>query len=109
MNEKELSEFIAQNSDRIKEAAIAACIDKIKENVRYGLPDDVQKVVNTFMKEEVAPAVAKALQDQKGVIIQAAIKGAAGIGEALSKQMLENAVKNITGYNGKKIITDLMG
>ena len=107
MTEEELGEFIKLNSDRIKEAAIEACIAKIKDNVRYGLPDSVQAVVNDFMKDEVAPAVAIALKDQKAGIIKSATAGAAKIGDELSKVMVENAIKNLTGYRGGDIIKTL--
>lgn len=108
MNEKELASFIEENSDRIKEAAVEACIEKVKDSIKWGLPASVQDVVATFMKEEVAPAVKEALVDEKGAIIAAAVKGASEIGDALSKTMVENAVSNLTGYRGGDIIKKLM-
>lgn len=108
MNEKELADFIEQNSTRIKEAAVEACIEKVKENIRWGLPSSVQDVVAEFMKDEVAPAVKEALAHEKGAIIKAAVKGAAAIGDELSKTMVEKAVANLTGYRGGEIIKDLM-
>ncbi|MDC0657076.1 hypothetical protein N6L27_03605 [Leisingera sp. SS27] len=108
MTEEELSKFLTDNSARIKEAAVEACIEKVRDNIRFGLPSSVQDVVSAFMKDEVAPAVAKALAGEKGAIIAAAVSGAAKIGDELSKTMVENAVKNMTGYRGSEIIKDLM-
>lgn len=108
MTEEDMKAYLAEHSERIKEAAVTAIISRITESIRYGLPDTVQKVVNDFMKDEVAPAVALALQSEKNGIIAAASKGAAEIGDALAKVMVENAVKNMTGYRGGEILKKLL-
>lgn len=107
MTEDEMKDFLAEHSDRIKEAAVEAVIARVKESVRYGLPKDVQDVVDAFMKEEIAPAVSTALKSEKDGIVAAAGKAAAEIGNALAKVMVENAVKTMTGYGGGEIIKSL--
>ena len=107
MTEDEMKAFLSDNSERIKAAAVDAMIDKIRDNIRYGLPSEVHDVVSKFMKDEIAPAVADALKGEKSAIIASAVKGASEIGDALAKTMVENAVKNMTGYRGGEIIKSL--
>ena len=107
MTEDDLKDFISENSDRIKEAAVQSVIDRIQQDLRYQLPDSVRQVVSDFMTNEVAPAVAEALKGERGAIISAATKAASEIGDALSKKMVSDAVENLTGYRGGEVIKSL--
>ena len=107
MTEEELANFLKENAEAMKKAAIDACIDKIKRDIEWRMPDVVQKAVNEFMADEIAPAVVAALKSEKDGIIAATTKAAAAIGDQLSKQMAKTAVENLTGYRAKTIIADI--
>ena len=107
MTEAELANFLKDNAAAMKQAAIDACVDKIKQDIQWRMPDVVQKAVNEFMANEIAPAVVAALKSEKDGIISATTKAAAEIGDQLSKQMAKTAIENLTGYRAKTIIADI--
>lgn len=104
MTEEELSNFLKDNAETMKRAAIEACIDRVKQDIQWRMPDVVQKAVNDFMADEIAPAVVAALKSEKAGIIAATTKAAAEIGDQLSKQMAKTAIENLSGYRAKDII-----
>lgn len=108
MNEAELAKFLEEHSEAMKKAATEAVLERIKRDLEWNMPPEVQKAVNTFMAEEIAPAVVKALHDQKGEIIKAAIKAASQIGDALAETMVTNATKSLASYSARDIITKLV-
>ena len=108
MTHEEMTIFLQENSERIKAAAVDAMIDKIRENIRWGLPSEVQDVVNKFMVDEIAPEVSKALAGEKGAILASVAKAAAEIGDGIAKAMTENAMKNIIGYRGGELLKKLV-
>ncbi len=107
MTEEELAGFLKDNAEAMKKAAIDACIDKVKKDIQWRMPDVVQKAVNEFMADEIAPAVVAALKSEKDGIIAAVTKSSAEIGDQLSKQMAKAAVENLSGYRAKEIIASL--
>ena len=108
MTHEEMTIFLQENSERIKAAAADAMIDKIREDIRYGLPSEVKVVVNKFMVDEIVPEVRKALAGEKGAILASVSKAAAEIGDSLAKTMTENAMKNIVGYRGGELLKKLV-
>ena len=107
MTEEELKAFMSDNAEAMKRAAIQACIDRVKQDIQYRMPDVVQAAVNEFMKNEIAPAVVEALKSEKDGIIAATTKAAAEIGDKLAKQMAKTAMENLSGYRAKSIIADI--
>ena len=108
MDENDLKKYLDENQDRIKEAAVTAIMEKIKEDLRWGLPDECQVVVNTFMTEEIAPAIKDALANQKGEIVNSVIKAASQISDEIAKKMVEQAAENMSGYKAKSIIASII-
>ena len=109
MDEKEIAEFLSKNSESMKKAAVDAVLDKIKRDLEWNMPAEIQQHVNTFMREEIAPEVVKALQGQKGEIVKAAISAASQIGDKLAETMVENAVKSLASYRSRELISNLVG
>jgi hypothetical protein len=107
MTEEDLANFLKDNAEAMKKAAIEACVDKIKRDIEWRMPDVVQKAVNDFMADEIAPAVVAALKSEKDGIIAATTKAASEIGDQLAKQMAKTAVENLSGYRAKSIIADI--
>ena len=103
MNEKELSEFLVENGDRIAERVREKMIDNIVETYRWNVPDTVDQIVTEFMKEKIAPAVKDHLQSNEGPIIQAAIQATAEITDLLSMKMVEKAKENMDGHSFRNI------
>ena len=109
MDDKQVAEFLAENSKAMKEAAKEAVLARIKRDLEWQIPGGIQAAVNAFMTDEIAPEVVKALHGQKGEIVSAVAKAAKEIGDELAKKMVENAVKQLSGYSAKEILGKLIG
>lgn len=109
MTEPELSEFLDANKEAILAASKTAIIDKITETMKWQMPSIIGDTVNTFLKEEIAPEIAKHLKDQKGPILEAVKKSAAVIGDEVAKQMTLKAAKALDGYGANAIFKSLFG
>lgn len=109
MTEEELTKFLANNREAVLEATRAAVIEKVKDSVKWGLPDSVHQVVLDFFKNEIAPEVGKLLLDQKGVILDAAKQSAVALSDELAKRMMETVTKNLDGYRTEKVFKALLG
>lgn len=104
MTEEELANFLKDNAETMKKAAIDACIERVKQDIQWRMPDVVQKSINEFMATEIAPAVVEALKSEKAGIIAATTKSASEIGDQLAKIMAKTAAENLSGYRAKEII-----
>ena len=109
MDERELLQFLQDNKEDIIRSVKVKAIDAMTEQVRWGLSQAVQEVVNGFVAEEVIPALKAHLQDNKGPIIAAAIRAASEIGDKVSEKLITTAVESMTGYRGGEVIKALMG
>ena len=96
MSPDDLKEFLAENDAEIKAAVKAKMIERLMESHRWQITDEIGVVVKDFVSKEIVPEVKKYLADNKGPILEAAIAGAATIGDALAKAVTERAAKNIT-------------
>lgn len=109
MTEAELNEFLTANRDRIMEASRDAIIEKIKDSMKWSLGDHVHSTVNAFLKDEIAPEVAKLLAEQKDGILKAAKQSAVALANTLAEKMTEQAVKSLDGYRAEEVFKALLG
>ena len=107
MTEDDLLNFMQENKADIIASVKAKAISAMTEQVRWGLSSAVQGVVDEFIKTDVLPAIKQELQDHKGPIIAAAVKGAAEIGEAVAQKIVTTAVERMTGYGGTDVLKAL--
>lgn len=110
MTEDDLRQFLEENRDAIANRLREDAIKRLSESVQWRLPQDVQEVVNEFFKTEVAPVIRQTLLDQKGPIINAAVKAAAEVSDVLAKSIVERALKVISSdYESRDVIKALLG
>jgi len=109
MNENDLRKFLEENSADIQKAVKAKAIEALTEGIRWQIPHECQAVVSEFIKAEIVPEIRKHLEDQKGPMVEAAIKASAEIGDAVAKKMVETAVESMTGYRSSEVLKALMG
>jgi hypothetical protein len=109
MTTDELSKFLEDNRDAVLDATRKAVLEKVTESVRWNLPDTIHQTVASFLKDEIAPEVAKMLQEQKGPILEAAKKSAAALSDELAKRMMETVTTNLDGYRAEKVFKALLG
>ena len=95
MTADDLKEFLADNETASKEAVKAKMIESLLTNHRWEISGEISAVVGEFVKTEIVPEVKKFLQDQKGPILEAAVAGAATIGDTLAKSIVERCAKNL--------------
>lgn len=109
MTEAELTKFLEDNKDAVLAATRAAVIEKIKDSMKWSLPDTVHTTVADFLKTEIAPDVSKMLADQKGVILEAAKKSAVALSDKLAQEMMKVVTESLTGYRAKEVFEALLG
>jgi len=105
-----LTDFMAdpERRARLVAAADRAMEEKIAENFKWALPDVVGDECTKFIKEHIAPEVAKHLLQQRSVILSAAIAAADEIGEKLAKSLVDKAAENLAkSWDLKKIVDGL--
>ena len=107
MTEDQLKKFLADNDESIKAAVKQKMIDKLLEDYRWDIGDQVSKIVNEFIATEIAPTIREHLQSEKGAIMEAAIKATAGISEAVATTMIAKAKENIDSYQFRSIMKAL--
>lgn len=109
MTEQELTDFLEKNKADIFEASRVAIIERIKDSMKWSLGDAVHTVVANFLKDEIAPEVAKMLAAEKDGILLAAKKSASALSNALAEKMMEQAVKSLDGYRAEEVFKALLG
>lgn len=95
MTEEDLKEFLDTNKAEIQQAVKTKMIAGLLEQNRWEISGEIAKVVQEFVAAEIVPEVKKYLADNKGPLIEAAIKGASEIGDALSKAIVEKTAKKL--------------
>ncbi len=92
---------------RLLAASEAALMDKLTAELKWGLPDSLSRICAEFVEKEVAPVVRERLASQKGAIIEASIAAADQIGLKVAEAMVAKATKNLTGYQGDRLMKGL--
>lgn len=95
MDEASLKEFLEANAESIKATVKEAAINKLLEQHRWNISEQISTVVNAFVKDQVIPEVTAALAENKGMIVEAAISAVANIGKDLSEALTLSAAKNV--------------
>lgn len=95
MTEDDLKEFLDANKTEIQRAVKEKMITGLLEQNRWEISGEIAKIVQEFVAAEIVPEVKKYLADNKGPILEAAIAGAAQIGDTLSKAIVERTVKKL--------------
>lgn len=96
MTEDDLKEFLEENKESIKAAVKAKMIESLLADHRWEITGTIGEIVQEFVAAEIAPEVKKYLADHKGSILQAAVVGAADIGNTLAQAMVAHTAKNLT-------------
>lgn len=95
MTEDDLKEFLDENKESIKNAVRAKMIESLLADHRWEISAEISKVVEDFVSTEIVPEVRKYLADNKGPILQAAIAGAAEIGDTLAKAIVTRTAERL--------------
>lgn len=105
-----LIEALNENRERVKNAVADSLIDKIAQQYRYDMPQIIQTEMDTFIKENVVPAISARLTENKDAIVDGATQVALSIASEMAKTIQEQISKNLTqSWNVKKVIDALVG
>lgn len=109
MTEAELKAFLEANKEEIQTAVKAKLIAGLIDNHRWEISAQVTKTVEDFVAAEIVPEVKKYLTEQKGPILQAALTGAAEIGDVLAKAIVTRTAKRLSpdGYEFRAVMKAL--
>jgi ABC-type phosphate/phosphonate transport system substrate-binding protein len=100
MTEEDLKKFLDANKAEIQLQVKQRLIDGLLANHSWTMREQIGDVVAAFMRDEIMPEVKAYLVSEKSSILEAAVKGAAEIGDMLSKQLVAQAAKNLDGKSG---------
>lgn len=109
MTEEDLKEFLEENKAQIKEAVRGRMVESLLAQHRWEIGAQISKIVEEFVAAEIVPEVKKYLADNKGPILTAACAGAAEIGDALAKGIVERTAKKLKsdGYEFRQVMEAL--
>ena len=99
MTEDDLKQFLDDNKADIQRAVKQKLIDGMLAQHQWQISGEIAKVVQEFVAAEIVPEVRNYMAEQKGPILEAAIKGAAEIGDQLSKAIVERTAKKLDPSN----------
>ena len=95
MTEQDLKDFLEANKENIQEQVRITMIERLLTAHQWEISGQIAKVVQEFVATEIVPEVKTFLADNKGPLVSAACAGAAEMGEALSKAIVERTAKKI--------------
>jgi hypothetical protein len=95
MTEEDLKEFLESNKKEIQKAVRERMIESLLAQHRWEIGAHISKVVEEFVAAEIVPEIKKYLADNKGPILTAACAGAAEVGDALAKGIVERTAKKL--------------
>lgn len=95
MTEDDLKQFLDTNKTEIQRAVKEKMITSLLEQNRWEISGEIARAVQEFVAAEIVPEVKKYLADNKGPILEAAIAGAAQIGDTISKAIVERTAKKL--------------
>jgi hypothetical protein len=109
MTEDDLKQFLEDNKTEIQAEIKRRTIDKLLADHRWEITSKISAIVDEFVASEIVPMVKAHLTAQKGPIIEAAIKGAAGIGDMLAQSLVERATKKLApnSYEARAVLKSL--
>lgn len=96
MNEDFYKEILEENKEAVKQKVTEAMFASIENKFKWELPEAVSKEVNSFIKEEIAPAVRESLLEDKDAIIKTATEAVSLIPAEVAKALQEHLAKTLT-------------
>ncbi|MEQ8823792.1 MAG: hypothetical protein RIC14_05415 [Filomicrobium sp.] len=108
MTEAELKEFLEESKNDIQAAVKQAAIERLLEQHRWDITDQISKAVSEFVAADIIPEVQKELASQKGVIVDTLIASFATLSDDLAKGLTKDTAKCVSDdWQRKKIIKAL--
>ena len=109
ISEEKIKEIMEQSSEDIKASVEKTIIDGVVQRINWKMSDAVDKCLSDFIETEIVPEINKTLYKNKDVIIERLSTATIDISKVMFDKMVENATKNLTGYNGDDIMKKLLG
>lgn len=110
MTEDDLKKFLDENKADIQSHVKKRAIERLLEEHRWTITDQVAKAINDFVAAEVIPEVQRELATQKGAIVSAIVSTLANLSDTLAKELTADAATNVASqYERNKIIKAIWG
>jgi hypothetical protein len=110
MTEEDLKEFLDANKADIQEQVRKTMIERLLTSHQWEISSQIATVVKEFVAAEIVPEVKAFLADNKGPLVEAACKGAAEMGDALSQAIVERTAKKLKAdsYEFRQVMKALL-
>lgn len=93
---------------QITEQVAAQLRDRALARFEHQVAEAVAKEVERYISENIVPAVAKELQAKDAEIRAALVSGVCAAVDVLGRQIQESVTKRVAGYDGDKLVADVM-
>ena len=107
MDAEALKSLLDESQDQIIKDVRAKIVERVSGNYEWEIAKLVNEQVKDFFAAEVAPELVKALQGEKGAIIEAAKSASANIAVKLAETMTKKAIENMDGYSFRNLVKEL--
>ena len=85
---EDLQALLAEHETAIKHSVIEEVKQQIKTDLAWSLRHEVQKVVEKFITEDIAPEIRSALVENKPVVLAAVVEAANTMGALLTEGLV---------------------
>ena len=105
LTQEQIEEMLEQAGSEVRASLVEDFKSKIRAAAGMEIDSAVCKIIDQFMRDEIAPELAEALMGNKPAIIKAAIKAADEIAAEITQALVEKAKANMgSSWERKKII-----
>jgi hypothetical protein len=105
------NEIMEAAKEKVHAGLIESIAEELKSNLSWELKDQIEKAIQKFFDEEIAPTLPVLLFEQKEEILTGISAACSTFGEALSKTLMQAFLQKVAGldsWNIKKIFEAIL-
>ena len=108
LSDEQKQEILNEAFEKVKNDVVENAISHVDWNIKNELSTRTNEVVKNWVNEVLAPELLISLNENKGVLIEAALVSAETIATELAKAMTSAVIENMSSsYSRKKIVEAL--
>jgi vacuolar-type H+-ATPase subunit C/Vma6 len=109
LTSEEIHQIVAESGQKIREKVLARIEEQTVSAIEGELRGAIAKEVQTFVAENVIPAVREQLAGEKPKLVEAAVRAAGPIADALTKALVARVEKTLENdYDASEILKKLI-
>lgn len=110
ITQEDMQKILNEAKENLQQKTMDAIRDQIVYSMKFSLESAIEKQVDLFMKNELAPSIAQALSDNKPIMVEAAVQAANGLAVEISRAMVNRVVDTMgSPYKRNNVFKALFG